>query len=80
MSVKANALVTDTAPGTTNGTMQVTMRSVGFDTGGVANITVDNLTPGISALTFEISLITAVKDYWNIGLLDTVRLIGSDIT
>ena len=79
MTVKANGLVNDTSPGSTSGTMQVNIRSVGFDTNGVANITVDNLMPGISATTFQLTLINAIKNYWNIGALDTVRLIGSDI-
>lgn len=79
MAIKANALVTDTSPGTNSGTFKVTMRSVGFDTNGVANIEVDNMTPGISSIAFEAALIAAVKDYWSIGVLDSVRLIGSDI-
>lgn len=75
----ANALVIETSPGTTAGTFKVKIQSVDITGGSLGQFDVDNLSPTLLPLTFQAAIIAATKAHWGMGLLDTVRLIGSDI-
>lgn len=72
---KANALVNDTAGGTTSGTFAINIRSVLYSTGSAANIPLDNVGPDVVPASLSTDVIDAVKDYWGLGALDLVRVI-----
>ena len=72
---KANALVNDTAGGTTAGTFAVNIRSVLYSTGSAANIPLDNVGPDVIPAALNTDITDAVKAYWGLGALDLVRVI-----
>lgn len=75
MAYKATALINDIQGGTNSGTFAINIRAVLLDTGSVANIPVDNLAANVLDATLSGDIVQAVKDYFSIGVLDTVRLL-----
>lgn len=72
---KADARIYDSVPGTTAGTFKLTIISVNYAAGSVAYIVVDNINPDILASVLETDIISAIKTYWTLGLLDLVRVL-----
>lgn len=78
MAVKAVSLVTAVAPGTNSG-FKLTIYTVLLDNSSLNIMYADDLDPSISQLTLNATLTSAIKSQYGIGLLDNVRLMGSDI-
>jgi hypothetical protein len=81
MAIKAVALITDVTPNA-DSTFYVNVRWAYMDTDGNSAGLLENVgpfSPSVLQLTFEAAVKQAVKDALNIGLLDTVRLIGATV-
>lgn len=72
---KADAQVTQSAPGSNTGTFALTIRSVLYPSGLVTNLSIDNIDPDILTSVLQTDIINAVKSYWTLGALDGVRIL-----
>lgn len=72
---KADARIYSNEPGSNAGTFKLTILSVSYPGGSLGYITMDNKDPDILSSTLQTDIISAVKNYWNLGALDMVRML-----